>query len=89
MYNLTWKEFSLRCQGLLMKYQRLSVLSRQISATIINTTPGQTEPVEPEDIFLTAFDDLTPPPERKKYTTEEWQTERERVIAKMEKHGKN
>ncbi len=59
------------------------MLTRQLAATIINTTPGRDEPVNPQDIFLTAFDDIKPKPQIKEYTADEWQIERERLLSKM------
>lgn len=65
-----------------MKYQRLSVLTRQLAAVIINTTPGMDEPVEATDIFLTVFDEVKPVA-KIEYSPEEWEAEQKRLIEKF------
>ena len=67
-----------------MKYQRLSVLTRQLAAVIINTTPGMDEPIEATDIFLTVFDEVKP--EIKiEYTADDWEIEQQRLKKMFEK----
>jgi hypothetical protein len=71
-----------------MKYQRLSVLVRQLAAVIINTTPGVEEPVKPTDIFITAFDDFEPATPHEAIPTDEWELEKQR-IEKLMNNGKS
>lgn len=70
-----------------MKYQRLSVLTRQLAAVIINTTPGRDEPVKDTDIFLTAFDDKKPETVPH-LTPEQWAVEQQRILNILERAGK-
>lgn len=84
LYNLTWKEFSLKCQGLTMKYQRLAVHIRQLAAVIVNSQPGREEPVKPEEIYTTAFDELKEPAKVPDYSPEQWEAEQQRLLKHFE-----
>jgi len=85
LYNLNWRDFSYKCQGLMMKYQRLAVLTRQLAAVIVNSMPGIDEPVKPSEIFMTAFDEPEEKPKLKDYTPDEWQAEQERLNKHFDK----
>ncbi len=72
-----------------MKYQRLSVLTRQLAAVFVNIQPGMEEPVNEADLWPLVFDNIKPKPQPQKYTPEEWDAEQKRVREQFEKMNLN
>lgn len=68
-----------------MKYQRLAVLTRQLAAFIVNSTPGIEEAVTPEQLFKTAFDNLERYEMPAAVPPEEWEKEQKRLNALFDK----
>lgn len=67
-----------------MKYQRLAVLTRQLAAVFMNVHRGEKDdPIQPEDIFKTVFDDFDKPAPKLEYTPEEWEAEEKRLREKF------
>ena len=66
-----------------MKYQRLSVLTRQLAAVFISVQPGMEEPVKETDLWPLVFDNIQPKQQAIEYSPEEWEAEQKRLEEKF------